>query len=328
MHQARAVSKPGHRSDCKRRRKDGKSAHPLPGFPWEEPTFERKREMMKKILLATSILAGTVAVASAEVSLSGNARFGIKYNGTTSTLEKRMTVNVDGSGESDAGISYGGRIRLRSDENSTGMSGARVFITAGGLTVAAGNINGAIDSMPNMYATGVGLQGLGDHGVVVNVGTGSSDASYWNFDSFSSKGNGAEGIEVIYSAGAFGAHLSHSDGVTNGFSATGNGVRRTAAFVSYAFDGDWTVALGGQVGNFDVSLAAADNNKKMKYALSGATTFGATTVKAFVAKEDALTTTLWGLGVSHDLGGITVQGGVASNRAGSTIADLGVSFSF
>lgn len=303
--------------------------------------FDFLEKKMKKILLATTIVAGLAGAAAAEtgVTLSGSASFGINYNGTRTTLLKRMTVQIDGAVESDSGISAGAMMRFRSNEASaTVMSGARVFVKAGGLEVGAGNIWGAIDSMPNLYTASVGLadRGLGWHGVVTNVGS-----SYWNWDSFSSSGIGNEGIEVMYSAGSFGAHVSHSDGA--GFSGTG-GPRRTAAYVSYAF-GDWTVALGGQtsnvtsqnktvltvggkVGNFNVALAAADNNTVKKYALSGGTTFGATSVNAFVAREDGLTATLWGLGVSHDLGGVSLSGGVGSDRAGATNLQAGVGFSF
>lgn len=309
---------------------------------------------MKKILLATSILAGTVAVASAEVTLSGDARFGIRYDSSApvqTRLEKRMTVNIDGSGESDSGISYGARIRIRSNETGTGISnangafgawvtGARVFVKAGGLEVAAGNINGAIEWMPGLYATSAGLQGLGWHGIVTN----SQTAGYWNWDGFSSSGNGAEGVEVMYSAGSFGAHLSHSDNTATGFSG-GTGARRTAAHVSYAF-GDWTVALGGQsssvaaqnkvvltvggkVGNFNLNLNAAQNNNVAKWSLGAGTTFGATSVNAFYGQETGFARAHYGLGVSHDLGGVTLVGGIANNPAnGATLVDAGVSFSF
>jgi outer membrane protein OmpU len=296
---------------------------------------------MKKILLASTIAAGFAGAAAAEVTLSGSASFGMNYNGTTSTLLKRMTVQFDGGGESDSGMGYGAMLRLRSNEAAgTVMSGARVFLKAGGLEIGAGNINGAIESMPNLYTASVGLadRGLGYHGVVTNAGS-----AYWNWDSFSSSGNGAEGIEVMYSAGSLGTHLSFSE--ANGFSNTaGTSGRRSAAYVSYAF-GDWTVAIGGQtssvvsanktvvtiggkVGNFDLALAGADNNGTKKYALSGSTTFGATTVNAFVAREDLLTTTLWGVGVAHDLGGVTLSGGVGSDRAGKTNLQAGVGFSF
>lgn len=297
---------------------------------------------MKKILLATSILAGTVAVASAEVALSGNARFGIRYDSSAAVqtrLEKRMTINIDGSVESDSGISAGARLRIRSNEAAASvMSGARVFVKAGGLEVAAGNINGAIDSMPGLYGPSVGLQGLGWHGVVTNSAAG----GYWGWDSFSSSGIGNEGVEVIYSAGSFGGHLSHSDGP--GFSGIG-ATRRTAAYVSYAF-GDWTVALGGQqssvaaenkvvltvggkVGNFNLNVNAAQNNNVTKWVLGAGTTFGATSVNAFYGQENGAARAVYGLGVSHDLGGVSLVGGIANNPAnGATLVDAGVSFSF
>ena len=255
---------------------------------------------MKKVLYATTALVLTAGVAAAEVRFSGDARMGLNYNsggtavagGHTVRLEKRFTLNIDGRIETDGGVTLGARLRIRSDEVNagntagppgvaTGLSGARVFASFAGLTVAAGNILGAIESMPNLYAPSVGLTGLGWHGIVTNVSAATEGDRHWAWDSFASRADGAEGIEVIYSMGAFALHASYSsDGLRN---QLGTG-QRTAVHGAYTFGG-WTFAVGyqdatihlapdidsvnaddklvatvgGTVGNFNVALGYASN---------------------------------------------------------------------
>ena len=70
---------------------------------------------MKKVLFATTALVGTAGMAAADVTLSGSGRFGIVYNEafsgvagrSTTKLEKRMTINIDGSGSTDGGCCCG-----------------------------------------------------------------------------------------------------------------------------------------------------------------------------------------------------------------------------
>jgi len=302
---------------------------------------------MKKVLLATTAVALSAGVAYAEVSFSGNARMGLQYTSepaagvAKTTLEKRMTVNIDATTESSSGITFGARMRLRSNENTGahGFSGARVYLSTGGLEIGAGNIYGAIDSMPGLYNSEVGLTVLNDAGVVVN--TVANPATAWGFDDFSSNGNGAEGVEAIYTAGAFTGHLSYSGDQLRGETTDG---KRVAAYGAYTMN-DWTVALGmqdssddnedktvlvvsGNVGDYGVGFAAADNNGETKIALNGSATFGATTVNGFIADEESGDNLAIGLGVSYDLGGAAVVGGVEKDAAGVTRADFGVSFSF
>jgi outer membrane protein OmpU len=302
---------------------------------------------MKKVLLATTAVALSAGVAYAEVSFSGDARMGLQYADnaapgfSSTTIEKRMTVNIDATTESSSGITFGARMRLRSNENGgpTGFSGARVFMSTGGLEIGAGNINGAIGSMPGMYNSEVGLTALNDAGVVVN--TVANPATAWGYDGFSSNGNGAEGFEAIYTAGGFTGHLSFSGDQLRGLGTT---AKRTAAYGAYTFN-DWTVALGvqnssvanedktalvvsGTIGDYGVGFAAADNNGERKIAINGSATFGATTVNGFIADEESGLNTAYGIGVSYDLGGAAVMGGIEKDAAGVTRADVGVSFSF
>ena len=222
----------------------------------------------------------------------------------------------------------------------------RFTVSAGGLTVGVGNINGAIASMPNLFAGSIGISGLGWGNIVTNFAT----------DTYASSVAARNGIELIYSMGDLGVHLSHSDvsaaklavrpGIYGGAST------RTALAVSYAVSGwtvalgyqdstkvgdnEWTLTTGGTVGSVNVALNFAQTNNGLNNAaLSGAFSVGAaTTVTAYVAMDEAFKgvvgrdETTYGLGVVHNLGGgASIRGGVASNH-GQTLADLGVQFNF
>lgn len=317
---------------------------------------------MKKFLIATTALALSAGFAAADVKVSGSARFGIQHNGAKATaktwLEKRMTVNIDGSTTADNGVTFGARVRLRSEENiGTAVAGARVYARAGGLTVAAGNILGAIESMPDVYSPSVGLTGLGWSGMVVNVdrGVGAHNGSYFDWDAYSSTGNGAEGVEVIYTMGDFTGHMSYSSNSLRGIAGK---TKRFGAYGAYTFSG-WTVALGiqdsdlniedkiilsasGKVGDFGVGFSVAQNGKGpkaaggkiTKYALNGSYTMGATTVSGYVANQNVLpvvggSKSSFGLGVSYNMGGgARIVGGVERTTRKDTRADLGVAFNF
>lgn len=296
---------------------------------------------MKKVLLATTAVVLSAGVAAADVAVSGNARMGLQYDSVTSNtrIEKRMTINLDGSVETSSGMTFGARMRLRSNEAaSTFTTGARVYMKTGGVEIAMGNINGAIESMPGLYDPSVGLTGLGWGGLVTNT----AGMGYWGWDAYSSSGNGAEGVEIIYTGGAFTGHLSYSEPVLS----SGAVASETIALVGAYTMNDWTVALGfqdspnaardkvvltvgGKLGDYNVGFGIADNNGVQKIALNGSATFGATTVSAYVADEDtAGTDTSYGLGVSYDLGGAAVVGGISHDAFGVDRADLGVQFSF
>lgn len=291
--------------------------------------------------------------------MSGLARFGVHYienrtapgpDGIAGTaddvavsetaLEHRFRLNIDASAEADGGLTFGARVRLQADDgvqNAAGGVGTagvlgtnapRFTVSAGGLTVGVGNINGAIDSMPGLYGGTVGLSGLSFSNVVTNFGS----------DTYDSTGAGRNGVEVIYSMGDLGVHLSHSDSVA---------IKRTALAVSYAVSGwtlalgyqdsaraadaEWTATVGGALGAANVGFAFAQaNHGNNSMTLSGSFSVGAaTTVTAYVAKDEGqVDDTAYGIGVVHNLGGgASVRGGFASTH-GTNRADLGVQFNF
>ena len=132
-------------------------------------TFDTRGKTMKKVLLATTAMALSAGVAYAEVSVSGNARMGLQYNSAPAAgfaktrIEKRMTIDMVGTTETSSGITFGAKLRIRSNEPNAGqgIAGARVYMQTSGFELAMGNIDGAIESMPNLYSPSVGLTGLG-----------------------------------------------------------------------------------------------------------------------------------------------------------------------
>ncbi|WP_163848242.1 porin [Pseudooceanicola aestuarii] len=303
---------------------------------------------MKKILFATTALIATAGMAAAEIKLSGYGRFGALYveGGSPETrIESRFRVNIDGTTTADNGLTFGARVRMQADDSSfdgqgsagaAGLSGARFYAMAGGLTVGVGNILGAIDSMPNLYTGSIGLSGLGYANVVSSFGA----------DDFQSTGTGRNGVEVIYDGGQFGGHISYSNSDADG---TVNGVtlERTAGHVSATFntitvalgfqdsnvatDTEWALTVGGKIGMGTVALAYADNGTAGdKFTLSGDFEVGsATSVQAYYTNDEAqVDEDAFGIGFKHDLGGgASLRGGVAETH-GTTRADMGVLFAF
>jgi len=303
---------------------------------------------MKKILVATTALVATAGMAAAEVSFGGYGRFGVAYTEgrvvggvlDETFITSRFRLTIDGKTEADNGLTFGARVRIQQNEGSaagTGINKARFYAKSGGLEVGVGNIFGTMDSLPGLYSGTVGLTGLGYANVVTN----------FNAFSYSSGGAGQapEGVELIYSGGAYTAHLSHGD--------TGTQAGRTELGGSFSLN-DWTVGvafankpllteagtnavltLGGKLGAASVGLAFAQNQavggaKTNAMTLSGAFEVGAATkVTAYVAQDKAqLVNNAYGIGVSHSLGGgASIQGGVADVH-GTTRADLGVLFNF
>lgn len=323
---------------------------------------------MKKVLLASSALALSAGVAAAEVKFSGDARMGLQYNSAaavTTTIEKRFTLNIDGSTTTDGGVTLGARVRLRSDENTgSNTNGARVFASYAGLTVAAGNILGAIESMPNLYGPVTPLQmtGNGFHSMVTNVDRGAAGLDYFSWDAYSSRGNAGtasgDGIELLYSNGPIALHMSYSADSLGGVGGGGN--VRTAIYGAYTFSG-WTFAIGyqdsnrntfgpnsedklvgtisGKVGMFDLGLGYAQNgtgaNQINKVALNaGVDLANGLRLTAHVANQSTsggpvTNPTTFGIGARYGLGGgAFLSGGIQTTERGATRGDIGVSFNF
>lgn len=350
---------------------------------------------MKKVLFATTALIATASMAAAEVRISGYGRFGLDYNEandsavngvSSTTLTSRLRLQFDMSTETDNGVTFGARVRAQAesrdnagdsgplsvqDTNSDGLvdsieagggaifNGARFFASVGGFTLQVGNIIGAIEGMPGLYletrTAGIGIDGAGFESLVTNV-----NGESFNWDAYSSSGFGANGVEVLYSAGGFSGHISYSADNETIANRNNGGIDRTAINLAYTF-GDWTAALGyqdstaqwedklvftiaGDIGNFGVRFAYADNDGIDKYGLYGSVDIGAaSTLVAYVTSEEEVSAadiaagrgnanadgTGYGINYSYDLGGgVSFEAGWRESSRDNTTVQAGVYFSF
>jgi outer membrane protein OmpU len=106
---------------------------------------------MKKILLATTMLAGTAGFAAAEVAISGYAEIGIQDDGApTSNAEFFTDVDVTFtmSGETDGGLSFGVSVDLDEAGNlgdTTDNNGTAIFVSGAFGKLTMGDTDGALD---------------------------------------------------------------------------------------------------------------------------------------------------------------------------------------
>jgi outer membrane protein OmpU len=135
---------------------------------------------MKKLLLATSILAGTAGMAAAEITLSGDARMGFLDDfvfddgpddiGFTS----RARVTFTFSGETDGGLAFGASFRADNSSGASEGEAGSVFIGGAFGKISMGDVDGAALAAVG-HVDGVGLTGLGDRNESAFIANGGLD---------------------------------------------------------------------------------------------------------------------------------------------------------
>jgi outer membrane protein OmpU len=326
---------------------------------------------MKKALLTTALLVATTGMAAAEVTLNGYGRFGLVYldDGTDSDtqLATRMRININGSLETDSGITFGGRIRLQhtnGDANSvwvdangdgivdageTGVTGggarlsaAKLFVESGGLRVEVGNTDGAFDNAGLMYNSEIGF---------TDSSLGESRGNFFGFSSgpYAFEEIDRMGIYASYSMGDFTARISLIDP-----DQTDDGDEEE---VSISFDystGPFSVSLaaaqdGGGVADNDLFFAGVaykigeSTNVGLNYHDDGdavgetLTLYGNHTLASGLTLAGYITSvddaggdseTGGGIGASYSLGEGARVSGAIHKLDDVTYADLGVRFDF
>lgn len=284
---------------------------------------------MKKILLATTLLAASAGFASAEVALSGKGRMGVVYDGNDAVFSSRIRIYFTASGETDSGLSFGAEVRNdQSGVNQQGNNDSTVYISGAFGKVTMGDTGNASDSILGQVSA-VGYTSLGSTNEIGFVGRDFTGAMY------------------EYSTGALTFALGAGQTIdTDANAATDDFV---SAAVKYSVD-QYSVGLAYEdnasmnqvtlmgTANFGaaaVKLKLVDRSldvgvdPDMAAALSVDYTAGATVITAFATDNyDFANTDSYGLGVSYDLGGgATVKGGVVDNGV-DTVADLGLVMAF
>jgi outer membrane protein OmpU len=241
---------------------------------------------MKKILLATTLLAASTGFAAAEVAVSGTARMGIIYDGADFAYSSRVRVIFKMTGETDGGLSFGAEVR--NDQIGTGGTAngdSVVFISGAFGTLKMGDISGAGDVLV---------------GQTSGVGYGPNDGLH----EIGFLGNEKTAVYYEYSTGA----------LTFGLGAGQVGSDDFSVAAKYAADG------------YSVAISYEDNGVSNRTSLLGSATFGSATVKAKVADDSLASDMAWSVSLDYGIDALTLTAVYTDFTANNTVAGLGASY--
>ncbi len=300
---------------------------------------------MKKILLATTLLAGFAGAASAEVALSGDARMGIisdfgPDDGAVFTSRARVKFSM--SGTTDGGLEFGAEFRAdNADAGDDGLGGAekgqagKVFIKGAFGTLSMGDVDGAALAAVG-DVDGVGLTGLGDFNESVYLSRSDIDPSVLyeystgNLAFYASASQREEAAADVLALGA--KYSTDAFTVALGYESGDFGAASVDHLIIGASTTFSNVTLKAKYGMAD--LGGADDATQM--AVSATYAMDALAATIFYNDEDDFNTTkAFGIGASYDLGGgASVKAGyvnVDSSIAGvedDDAFDLGIAMEF
>ncbi|MEZ5798047.1 MAG: porin [Paracoccaceae bacterium] len=189
---------------------------------------------MKKILLATTMLAGTAGFAAAEVSVTGYAEMGIWSDAAGDVaFWQDVEVTFGMSGTTDGGLEFGASIDLdEGDVTTDDDSGTTVWISGAFGKLTMGDTDGAID------------WALTDAVALTSIADDHSTHVAW-FGATGHDGSG-DGQVVRYenTFGAFGFALS-AEQVDNGAGVAAGGVSGVASDDIFGIGVKYIADLGG-----------------------------------------------------------------------------------
>ena len=287
---------------------------------------------MKNTLIASSIaLALSTTAALADITIGGDARMGVVYTESTTSVDNeaqfdsRVRFTVSASAQTETGLSFGASTRIdQSGQGGTANNDSTVFVGTDMVTVTFGDVDGAAKGAVGNVA-GVGYTGIGDN----------NEVGYLGVD--------ATGVSIAADTGVVALYASFGQRqATNDDNAQGIGASVTVAGVElsagYAEDGAVSQqALGASVDVAGLGLSAVyldhDNHATAdaEMAASASYIIGGVTLTGFYREVENLTganDTYTGVGASHDLGGgATLAGGIVDQDSTNRM-DLGLNFAF
>lgn len=317
---------------------------------------------MKKFLIASTAIVALSGAAAAEVSLSGDAQIGLKYDnkltGATGyvsgwNLQSRARLTITMTGETDSGLSFGAKFRTGNanyTEHRDHFSEAQTVWAEGSYgKITVGDVDSAIE------------QAVGD---LVEVGNSGlefyNEIYYLATDAYADHDN--KGLVYSYKYGDAQFFLSLEDQYAGygGIEYNGNSWSLGATYsvnqytfgIGYSSGEDfgagkvetWGLQASGDFNGLVVKglwVQSKDDSAKLKqYGISADYTMAnGVGVKGFYRINDwddlAGKEKILGLGASYDLGGgASVNGGLVHFKSNEgtdfsrTIADFGVKFSF
>ncbi len=282
---------------------------------------------MKKILLATTVLAATAGYAAAEVKLSGDARVGFqKVEGQDTTMERRTRVKFSASGESDNGLSFGMSFRpqgaLAAEDGNANNTG-NLYVSGAFGTLSIGSESSAAEYAVGDLA-GVGFTGAGSKNETTFIGGGSFVYTY-----------SAGALTAMVSGGekaGVGGNKLDSKNMAVGVKYSAGALTLGAGYEKTSSDNN-TVVSATYVMN-DTTVKAVYGTQSGKAGQMGASVshkMDAITLSGFYRSVDdaaGVSTNYSGIGAAYDFGGgLAAKAGYADNAGVSTI-EAGLNFSF
>ncbi len=311
---------------------------------------------MKKLLIASTALLATTAMASADMSLTGDGRMGVisaqedtstaAVKESTPQFTSRIRATFTGSGQTDAGLAFGGSFRADNAAGAAAGTAGSVFAEYSGMRVTMGDTSGAAESVVgDLNEVGLtGLGGMNEVGYLANAAanrpTARFDYTIGDFVVSASASNPSTDVPTGQTVASAGVKYTIGDLVmavgTEQSSGVGNDSYFTVASVAYDF-GDVTLkGIYGSGGTRTVSTRTTAG-------VGMAYTFDAITIDAFYRQNRttltgaaADTNTAGGIGVTYDLGGgAALEGGWvtetdtdATNTTKGSAYDFGIKFTF
>ncbi|TGD67427.1 porin [Tabrizicola sp. WMC-M-20] len=291
---------------------------------------------MKKVLLASTVLAMTATVAAADVTVSGSARMGVIFDDSfvdELAFTSRARVNFAMSGETDTGLSFGASFNAHDSGGANSGTAGSVFISGAFGKLSMGDVSGAAEFVVGDLH-GVGLTGLGDFNEQLYLSNSDADfrsaARYeystggltFALSSDNPRMSDTYALGVKYSVDAFAVSL--------GYENAGSGVNHVIVGAETTLSG---LSLKAVYGQADLNGFDEDFDQ---YGVSVKYSMDALSVTAFYnvvdfdvsGKADA-----YGIGAEYALGGgASLAGGIVNaedtDGFSNTRADFGVKFSF
>lgn len=274
---------------------------------------------MKKVLLASTVLAMTATVAAAEVTVSGSARMGIAYNSEAPNelgFTSRVRVAFGLSGETDTGLAFGASIRADNAGNGSGatisdvngassQSAGNVFVSGAFGKLSMGDVDGAAELVVGDLA-GVGLTGLGDlneNAFLSNSAATRRSAARYEYST--------GGLTFALSADNPQTDTVVDTPLLTTVAGTGNTSNVYSVGVKYAIDA-YSFGIGYETS--DVYTPATGTFRSVDHIIvSGEATFSGVTLKAVYGEADDFAVAgskfkQYGLSASYKVDALTVTG--------------------
>lgn len=240
---------------------------------------------MKKVLFATTalVMSMTAGVAVAEVAVTGDARMGLIYDGNDAQFSSRARVKFTLTGESDAGLSFGGSFRVDQQDDSGGKASNG---TAGSVWISG--TYGKLEMGDTVSASEAAIGDLYEVGYTQGgFGYDVEEISYLTGDG----ANTDQGPNILYSytIDRFELYASASDGSDSAWPTT-DGANADDAVDAWSDDVAYSVAAKYNAETWWVGLGYAKHDEADEISLGAGATFNNFTVKGvYVDYSDRFT---------------------------------------